>query len=103
MSSLPGMQTATQISIRLNGQLRVVQSDPRSRLSQVLREEFHLTGTKVGCDAGDCGACTVLLNGQPVCACLTAVGQLHGAAVETIEGLRESSPAFDRLQRSFLQ
>jgi CO/xanthine dehydrogenase Mo-binding subunit/aerobic-type carbon monoxide dehydrogenase small subunit (CoxS/CutS family) len=96
-------QTATQISLRLNGETRTIKSDPRSRLSQVLREEFHLTGTKVGCDAGDCGACTVLLNGQPVCACLTAAGQLHGATVETIEGLRESSASFDRLQNSFLQ
>jgi aldehyde oxidoreductase len=103
MSTGTHTQATTQISVRLNGQMRTVLSDPRSRLSHVLREEFHLTGTKVGCDAGDCGACTVLLNGQPVCACLTAVGQLHGATIETIEGLRESSPAFDRLQKSFLQ
>ena len=51
------------------------------RLSQVLREDLRLTGTKVGCDAGDCGACTVLLDGQPVCACLTPVGQVAGRAV----------------------
>jgi len=103
MTSGAQAQTTTQISVRLNGEVRTIQSDPRSRLSWVLREEFHLNGTKVGCDAGDCGACTVLLNGQPVCACLTAVGQLHGASVETIEGLRESSPNFDLLQKSFLQ
>lgn len=103
----PGTNTqasaSTQVSLHLNGQLQTVRSDPRWRLSQVLREEFRLTGTKVGCDAGDCGACTVLLNGQPVCACLTAVGQLNGATVETIEGLRESSANFERLQKSFLQ
>jgi len=103
MISGANTQTATQLSIHLNGELRAIQSDPRSRLSSVLREEYHLMGTKVGCDAGDCGACTVLVNGQPVCSCLTAVGQLNGAAVETIEGLRESSTAFDRLQKSFLQ
>ncbi|HET6931078.1 MAG TPA: molybdopterin cofactor-binding domain-containing protein [Candidatus Acidoferrum sp.] len=96
-------EAAAQIHLSLNGEVREVRSDPRSRLSQVLREEFHLVGTKVGCDAGDCGACTVLVNGQPVCSCLTAVGQLAGATIETIEGLRESSPTFDRLQRSFLQ
>src|SRR5215469_3920523 len=96
-------ETSAQLSILLNGELFAVRSDPRSRLSQVLREEFHFTGTKVGCDAGDCGACTVLVNGQPVCACLTAVGQVRGAKVETIEGLRHTSPAFDRLQKSFLR
>jgi len=95
--------TAAQLSLLLNGELLPVHSDPRSRLSQVLREEFHLTGTKVGCDAGDCGACTVLVNGQPVCACLTAVGQLDGAKIETIEGLRHTSEVFDRLQKSFLR
>ena len=95
--------TTAQLSFKLNGELHAVWSDPRTRLSQVLREEFRFTGTKVGCDAGDCGACTVLVNGQPVCACLTSVGQLQGAKVETIEGLRHTSPIFDRLQKSFLR
>jgi aldehyde oxidoreductase len=103
MTQAANALTVTQLSFSLNGEVRGIQSDPRSRLSSVLREEFHLMGTKVGCDAGDCGACTVLLNGQPVCACLTAVGQLNGTKVETIEGLRESSPTFERLQESFLQ
>ena len=103
MKSDTKSEAATQISLSINGEVRPVRSDPRSRLSQVLREEFHLVGTKVGCDAGDCGACTVLINGQPVCSCLTAVGQLNGAKIETIEGLRATSPTFDRLQKSFLQ
>ncbi len=47
-------------------------------------------GVKVGCDAGDCGACTVLLNGEPICSCLTALGQVNGAAVETVEGLGDA-------------
>lgn len=97
------MPAANTLQISLNGKTVAVSSDPRSRLSNVLREEFHLTGTKVGCDAGDCGACTVLVNGNAVCSCLTAVGQLSGAEVVTIEGLRESSPTFDRLQESFLR
>jgi CO/xanthine dehydrogenase Mo-binding subunit/aerobic-type carbon monoxide dehydrogenase small subunit (CoxS/CutS family) len=103
MKSETKTEAAALISLTLNGEIRAVHSDPRSRLSQVLREEFRLVGTKVGCDAGDCGACTVLVNGQPVCSCLTAVGQLNGAKVETIEGLRASSPTFDRLQKSFLR
>ncbi|HTZ49446.1 MAG TPA: molybdopterin cofactor-binding domain-containing protein [Verrucomicrobiae bacterium] len=97
------METLTQFSMVLNGHTVPVRSDPRSRLSTVLREEFRLTGTKVGCDAGDCGACTVLINGEAVCSCLTAVGQLAGAEVLTIEGLRECSPQFQRLQASFLE
>ena len=103
MSARINTLAVTQISLRLNGELRPVQSDPRTRLSQVLREEFRLTGTKVGCDAGDCGACTVLLNGRPTCACLSAIGQLNGASVETIEGLRSSSANFELLQKSFLR
>jgi aldehyde oxidoreductase len=97
------METLTKLSISLNGQVVPVQSDPSSRLSTVLREEFRLSGTKVGCDAGDCGACTVLVDGKAVCACLAAVGQLQDSEVITIEGLRECSASFDRLQRSFLR
>ncbi len=98
------MKTETAaINLSVNGVPQSIDADPRTRLSKVLREELHLTGTKVGCDAGDCGACTVLLNGQPVCSCLTAVGQLDGAEVLTIEGLRDSSPEFFRLQHSFLR
>ena len=103
MKSEAKVEPIAGISLSLNGEIRPVRSDPRCRLSQVLREEFHLVGTKVGCDAGDCGACTVLVNGQPVCSCLTAVGQLNGAKIETIEGLRATSPTFDRLQKSFLR
>ena len=60
------------------------------RLSDVLRDELGLTATKVGCDAGDCGACTVLLDGEPVSACMTPVGRLAGRRVETLEGLHAS-------------
>ncbi len=98
------MNTAigAQISLAVNGKHVGINSAPFTRLSKVLREELGLTGTKVGCDAGDCGACTVLLDGKPVCACMVAVGQLAGVEISTIEGLVQSSAAFDRLQESFL-
>ena len=72
------------------------------RLSEVLREELGLTATKVGCDAGDCGACTVLLDGEAVSACMTSVGRLQGHAVQTLEGL-DASGEIGGLQRSFLR
>ncbi len=90
-------------SFTLNGDRTEVQSAPTARLSRVLRDEFQLTGTKVGCDAGDCGACTVLLDGEAVCSCLVAVAQADGHSVETIEGLTRSSPLTRRLQASFLR
>jgi len=89
-------------SFHLNGEKISTKSAPISRLTTVLREEFGLTGTKVGCDAGDCGACTVLVNGKAVCACLIAVGQLADSEVTTIEGLSRTSELFQRLQQSFL-
>jgi aldehyde oxidoreductase len=108
------------IACRVNGRAVFVSSSPLQRLSRVLREELGLTGTKVGCDAGDCGACTVLLDGEPVCACLVAAGQVEGCEVTTVEGLadrtsssRWSSDSFSgvlssgasvgaRLQQAFL-
>jgi aldehyde oxidoreductase len=95
--------TSATVNFSLNGRITALQSDPRTRLSTALREELHLMGTKVGCEAGDCGACTVLFNGKPVCSCLVAVGQLDGTHIVTIEGLRDSSATFARLQHSFLQ
>ena len=79
-----------------------VQADRSARrLSDVLRDDLGLTATKVGCDAGDCGACTVLLDGEPVSACMTPVGRLGGRRVETLEGLDASGEA-SGLQRAFL-
>jgi CO/xanthine dehydrogenase Mo-binding subunit/aerobic-type carbon monoxide dehydrogenase small subunit (CoxS/CutS family) len=71
------------------------------RLSDYLREELRLTATKVGCDAGDCGACTVLIDGEASAACMVAVGRLGGRHVETLEGLDATGEA-GRLQRAFL-
>ncbi len=75
------------ISFSVNGRKVEVTASGTRRLSRVLRDDLGLTGTKVGCDAGDCGACTVLLNGDPVCACLVAAGQVAGCEITTVEGL----------------
>ena len=74
-------------TFRVNGETVSVEAPLIRRLSEVLREDLGLTGTKVGCDAGDCGACTVRLDGDAVCSCLVAVGQVEGRDVATVEGL----------------
>lgn len=91
----------TRIGFRLNGHEIGVDAPPVERLSRVLRENCGARDVKVGCDAGDCGACTVLLNGQPVCACLTQAGRVAGAHVETPAGLAAADPAAIRLARAF--
>jgi aldehyde oxidoreductase len=91
------------LSFTVNGGTLEVLASPVERLSKVLRERLGLTGTKVGCDAGDCGACTVLLDGQPVCSCLIAAGQADGHEITTVEGIAQRAPALDRLQKSFLR
>lgn len=85
----------------VNGQKVNLAALPGLRLSQVLREQLGLRGTKVGCDAGDCGACTVLLDGEAVCACLTLAAQAVGRSVTTVEGL--SAETLSPLQESFLR
>ncbi|MDR7221292.1 molybdopterin cofactor-binding domain-containing protein [Aminobacter aminovorans] len=86
------------ISFTVNGADVSVSTAPMRRLSSVLRDDLRLTGTKIGCDAGDCGACTVLLDGEPVCACLLPMASVEGTAVRTVEGLGDLSA----LQASFL-
>jgi aldehyde oxidoreductase len=97
----PGVRDAQPIAFCVNGREHRVSVNPGSRLSDVLRDELRLTGTKVGCDAGDCGACTVLLDGRQVCACLTAVGQVAGRDVLTVEGLAVDGK-LSTLQLAFL-
>ncbi len=90
-------------SFVLNGEPVTTACVPIERLSTVLRESFSLKATKVGCDAGDCGACTVLLDRQAVCSCLVALGQIEGRSVTTLEGLATYSKNFSRLREAFLQ
>ena len=81
------------MKLTLNGAAIDVDAHPMKRLLDVLREECDLTGTKEGCGEGECGACTVLLDGEPVNSCLVAIGQCDGRAVTTVEGLAERGPA----------
>ncbi|MGE5767385.1 MAG: molybdopterin-dependent oxidoreductase, partial [Bacteroidota bacterium] len=85
----------------LNGKAVAIAADPRERLSELLRHGLGATGTKVGCNAGDCGACTVLVDGEALCACLMACGQAEGRAVTTVEGLAGDLDG-QRLQQAFL-
>jgi CO/xanthine dehydrogenase Mo-binding subunit/aerobic-type carbon monoxide dehydrogenase small subunit (CoxS/CutS family) len=88
------------ISFALNGEPVHLDLDPTTRLTEALRETLGRKGTKVGCDAGDCGACTVMLDGAQVCACLVPVGRVAGRQVETVES---PAPDLDRLKRAFLR
>ncbi|MGI9042680.1 MAG: (2Fe-2S)-binding protein [Gemmatimonadaceae bacterium] len=76
----------------LNGETREVDSHPMARLLDVLREECGLTGTKEGCGEGECGACTVLIDGEAVCSCLIPASQAEGTEIVTIEGLGGKHP-----------
>ena len=83
------MNGVAGVAFTVNGRAVMVAVSPVARLADVLRDRLGLTGTKIGCNAGDCGACTVLLDGAPHCACLTAAAQVANRRVETVEGLGE--------------
>ncbi len=81
------MSDARQISLTVNGETREAMVEPRKLLADVLREDFGLTGTHVGCEHGVCGACTVLIDDQPARACLTYAVQMEGHEITTIEAV----------------
>lgn len=91
----------TPLSFSVNGRIVALEVAPATRLTSVLRDTLGLTGTKVGCDAGDCGACTVLIDGETACACLVPAAQAAGTEIRTVEGLADG--ALSPLQASFLR
>ena len=76
-----------KVELEVNGEQRSLEASPWKRLLDALREDLKLTGTKEGCGEGECGACTVILDGEAVNSCLVAVGQCHGRTITTVEGL----------------
>jgi carbon-monoxide dehydrogenase small subunit len=91
-----------KIKVTLNGKKTDLEVPAHRLLLDLLRDEIGLTGTKEGCGTGDCGACTVLLNGKPVNSCLIFSGELDGADIVTIEGLK-IGPELHPVQRAFIQ
>ena len=87
----------------INGEARELAVEPYRSLLDVLRNEAGLTGTKKGCDVGDCGACTVILDGQPVNSCLVLGVEVKGCRIETIEGLQPGPDRLHPLQENFIR
>ena len=95
------MLNERKVSFRVNGRQENLSLAPNRTLLNVLREELELTGAKPGCEAGECGACTVILNGKPVNSCLVLAVELEGADIVTIEGL--GGPGrLDEMQQAFI-
>jgi aerobic carbon-monoxide dehydrogenase small subunit len=90
------------IKFKLNGKDVKIKTEPNRRLLDLLREDLELTGTKEGCGIGECGACTILLNGKAVNACLILAPQVNGAEIDTVEGL-EKDGVTNNLQENFLK
>ena len=90
------------VTLKVNGETYDLMIAPYRTLLDVLREEIHLTGSKKGCDVGDCGACTVLLDGKPVNACLVVAATADGTEITTIEGLAQDGNLHP-LQQAFVK
>ncbi len=88
------------VSIKVNGEMRTASVPPETTLLRLLRDNFNLTGAKLGCDVGDCGACTVIVDGLPVNSCLMLANQADGREVLTIEGLA-TTDKLHPLQKKF--
>jgi carbon-monoxide dehydrogenase small subunit len=95
--------SAVSVRLIVNGRESTVQVHPMARLLDVLRQDLHLTGTKEGCGEGECGACTVLVNGELANSCLMPVLQADGARITTIEGLAPRAGELHAVQKAFIE
>ena len=91
-----------EIELKVNGELFKMQVEPRRTLLEVLRENLGLTGTKESCNKGDCGACTVLVDGKPVLSCLTLAIEVQGKDILTVEGLVGEHGVLHPIQQAFV-
>jgi len=91
-----------EVQFKLNGKEITVTTDANKRLLDVLRNDLNLTGTKEGCAIGECGACTIIFNGEAVTSCLMLIGQVQGSEIITIEGLSQNGELHS-LQQKFLE
>lgn len=92
-----------KINCSVNDEARTLEAYPMERLLDVLREQLHLTGTKEGCGEGECGACSVMIDGQIVNSCLVPVAQVAGASIKTIEGIALSGDQLHDVQQAFIE
>ena len=95
--------TKRVVSFTVNDEAREITVAPNRSLLDALRTEAGLTGTKKGCDVGECGSCTVIMNGEPVNACLVLAVEVEGARIETIEGLQPAPDEPHPLQEAFMR
>jgi len=91
------------VRFQVNGEQKELDASPRQSLLDVLRDDLFLTGTKRGCDSGECGACTVVMNGKAVNACLVLATELDGSEITTIEGLSRDADDLHPLQKAFIE
>ncbi len=92
-----------KISFCLNGQMTCIEAPPDRRVVDLLREDLHLTGTKEGCGAGECGACTILVDGESRLSCLMLAAQLEGRSITTIEGIGQRDGELHPVQDAFIE
>jgi aerobic-type carbon monoxide dehydrogenase small subunit (CoxS/CutS family) len=96
------MMSSIELSFKLNGKTVEMAVEPATLLVDLLREDFGLTGTKVGCREGECGACTVLVDGEAYNSCLMPALKVQGREVTTIEGLQKADGSLDPIQEAFM-
>jgi xanthine dehydrogenase YagT iron-sulfur-binding subunit len=101
--SAPFSQSSVELTLTVNGEARTVALEPRVSLLDALRDHLDLPGSKKGCDQGTCGACTVLVDGRRVLACLTLAAACEGHEVTTIEGLAAADGELHPMQRAFIE